>query len=85
MLIGTRIPSSGLRQSLVHFPVYQLEIITHFSAAHAITMNGVVEPLHGHDWRVTAVIEGPELNADGRYKAPSGSQFVEYPGGCAGR
>lgn len=46
-------------------PVFQLEIQTHFSAAHAITMNGVVEPLHGHDWHVTAVIEGEQLDPDG--------------------
>jgi 6-pyruvoyltetrahydropterin/6-carboxytetrahydropterin synthase len=45
--------------------VHQLEIRTHFSAAHAITMGGVVEPLHGHDWHVTAVIEGERLDADG--------------------
>lgn len=45
--------------------MYQLEIQSHFSAAHAITMNGVVEPLHGHDWQVTAVIEGEQLDPDG--------------------
>lgn len=28
-------------------------------------MAGVVEPLHGHDWHVTAVIEGAELDRDG--------------------
>jgi 6-pyruvoyl-tetrahydropterin synthase len=45
--------------------VHQIEINAHFSAAHAITMGGVVEPLHGHDWHVTAVIEGPGLDGDG--------------------
>ncbi len=45
--------------------MHQLEINAHFSAAHAITMAGVVEPLHGHDWHVTAVIEGNKLDADG--------------------
>lgn len=49
----------------IRFRVHQLEIQTHFSAAHAITMSGVVEPLHGHDWHVTAVVEGEKLDADG--------------------
>jgi len=46
-------------------PVYALEINAHFSAAHAITMDGVVEPLHGHDWHVTVTIEGERLDGDG--------------------
>ncbi|MFT3686955.1 MAG: 6-carboxytetrahydropterin synthase [Phycisphaerales bacterium] len=45
--------------------MYQLEIRNHFSAAHAITMGGVVEPLHGHDWHVTVVVEGKRLDDDG--------------------
>ena len=28
-------------------------------------MAGVIEPLHGHDWHVTAVIEGAKLDRDG--------------------
>jgi len=28
-------------------------------------MAGTVEPLHGHDWHITAVIEGPDLDSDG--------------------
>lgn len=28
-------------------------------------MAGEVEPLHGHDWHVTALIEGDRLDADG--------------------
>lgn len=45
--------------------MHQLEITTTFSAAHAIVMAGEREPLHGHDWRVTVVIEGRQLDDDG--------------------
>lgn len=45
--------------------MFTLEINAHFSAAHAIVMAGVREPLHGHDWHVTVAIEGPTLDADG--------------------
>lgn len=44
---------------------YQLEIEDAFSAAHAIVIQGQREPLHGHDWRVTVTIEGPELDTEG--------------------
>lgn len=36
-----------------------------FCAAHAITIRGLREPIHGHNWRVRAVVAGPELDADG--------------------
>ncbi|CAN5761201.1 hypothetical protein BH11PLA1_BH11PLA1_21970 [soil metagenome] len=45
--------------------MYRLEIQHVFSAAHAITIAGVREPLHGHDWHVTLTLEGAELDADG--------------------
>ena len=45
--------------------MFALELQAHFSAAHAIVMNGVREPLHGHDWHVTANIEGEKLDRDG--------------------
>ncbi|MBY0307774.1 MAG: 6-carboxytetrahydropterin synthase [Phycisphaerales bacterium] len=45
--------------------MFQLEVRSHFSAAHAITIARVVEPLHGHDWHVTVLIQGPRLDADG--------------------
>ena len=45
--------------------MYHLTIETVFSAAHAISINGVRETIHGHDWRVTAAIEGAVLDADG--------------------
>lgn len=58
-------PTLPPQLTLVPSPVFSLEIQAHFSAAHAITMAGVVEPLHGHDWHVTATIEGPDLDLDG--------------------
>jgi len=45
--------------------MYELTIEHAFSAAHAIRIAGVVETLHGHDWRVTATIRGDTLDADG--------------------
>lgn len=45
--------------------MYTLTIESVFSAAHALSVSGVREPVHGHDWRVTAAIEGPELDNDG--------------------
>lgn len=36
-----------------------------FSAAHALSIAGTHEPLHGHDWKVTAEISGETLDADG--------------------
>jgi 6-pyruvoyltetrahydropterin/6-carboxytetrahydropterin synthase len=45
--------------------VYELSIQTTFSAAHAIRIRGELEPLHGHNWQVTAVFSGEHLDADG--------------------
>lgn len=45
--------------------MYHLTIETVFSAAHAISIHGVRETVHGHDWRVTATIEGSVLDRDG--------------------
>ena len=45
--------------------MYHLTIETVFSAAHALSINGVRETVHGHDWRVTATIEGSVLDKDG--------------------
>ena len=36
-----------------------------FMSAHMATWEGACEPLHGHNWRVEAVVEGPRLDADG--------------------
>jgi 6-pyruvoyltetrahydropterin/6-carboxytetrahydropterin synthase len=45
--------------------MYELTLETVFSAAHAIVVGGVRERVHGHDWRVTACVEGEELDAEG--------------------
>lgn len=46
-------------------PVFELSIETEFCAAHAIVIRGAREPVHGHNWRVTATISGESLDADG--------------------
>lgn len=48
-----------------HARVYELTVQTEFCAAHAIWIRGEREPLHGHNWRVTLVVAGPELDEDG--------------------
>jgi 6-pyruvoyltetrahydropterin/6-carboxytetrahydropterin synthase len=45
--------------------MYELEIRKRFSAAHAILMRGVREPVHGHDWEVTVTVGGDRLDDDG--------------------
>ncbi len=45
--------------------MFRIEVSGAFSAAHAILIAGRRETLHGHDWHVTAVIEGAELDEDG--------------------
>ncbi len=45
--------------------MFELEVQTEFSAAHAIVINGEREPVHGHNWRVTLWIAGNDLDADG--------------------
>lgn len=45
--------------------MFRLTVQAEFCAAHAITIRGEREPVHGHNWRVEAVVEGPGLDADG--------------------
>ena len=45
--------------------MFRLSINSSFSAAHTLTIQGVSEPVHGHDWQVQAVVEGPRLDEDG--------------------
>ena len=41
-------------------------IVEHeFCAAHAIRIRGELEPVHGHNFRVTAELEGERLDGDG--------------------
>jgi 6-pyruvoyltetrahydropterin/6-carboxytetrahydropterin synthase len=45
--------------------VFELSINAEFAAAHAIRIRGELEPLHGHNWHVTAGFAGETLDADG--------------------
>ncbi|MFG0306787.1 MAG: 6-pyruvoyl tetrahydropterin synthase family protein [Phycisphaerales bacterium JB040] len=45
--------------------MHAITVESEFSAAHALSIAGIREPLHGHDWHVTATIEGPTLDSDG--------------------
>ncbi|TVQ53372.1 MAG: 6-carboxytetrahydropterin synthase [Phycisphaerales bacterium] len=45
--------------------MYELSIEREFCAAHAIVMRGEREPVHGHNWRVTVIVAGDTLDADG--------------------
>ena len=45
--------------------VFELSVQARFSAAHAITIAGTREPLHGHDWLVTATVSSSRLDREG--------------------
>lgn len=45
--------------------MYELSVECEFCAAHAITIGGEREPMHGHNWRVCAVVQGDTLDSDG--------------------
>jgi 6-pyruvoyltetrahydropterin/6-carboxytetrahydropterin synthase len=45
--------------------MYELSVEREFCAAHAITINGRREPTHGHNWRVTLVVQGDQLDSNG--------------------
>jgi len=48
------------------FPkMFELTVETRFAAAHAISIAGTPEPLHGHNWHVTAQVRGEKLDSDG--------------------
>ncbi|MAY75649.1 MAG: 6-carboxytetrahydropterin synthase QueD [Phycisphaerae bacterium] len=44
---------------------YTLEVSHEFCAAHALTISGAHEPVHGHNFRVLATVAGDELDDDG--------------------
>ena len=44
--------------------MFEIEVSTRFSAAHAVSVGGVMEELHGHDWRVTLLIRGESLDQE---------------------
>ncbi|MFQ5422508.1 MAG: 6-pyruvoyl tetrahydropterin synthase family protein [Phycisphaerae bacterium] len=46
--------------------MYELVILAEFAAAHQIRLpDGTLEPLHGHNWRVEAILEAPNLDDTG--------------------
>ncbi len=46
--------------------MFELKILTHFSAAHQLTMVAKkCENLHGHNWKVEVCIKGDRLNEAG--------------------
>jgi 6-pyruvoyltetrahydropterin/6-carboxytetrahydropterin synthase len=46
--------------------MFELKVVTRFSAAHQLTMVGAkCENMHGHNWRVEIYVTGDKLNAGG--------------------
>lgn len=45
--------------------MFEITVQTEFSAAHALTIAGKREPVHGHNWQVTVCIAGETLDGDG--------------------
>lgn len=45
--------------------MYAIEVHAELCAAHSIRIAGTPEPLHGHNWRITAALEGTTLDDDG--------------------
>jgi len=46
--------------------MYEVSVDAQFSAAHRLRLaDGSLEPLHGHDWRVTVTFAGEHLDAAG--------------------
>ncbi len=45
--------------------MYLIRIERTFCAAHSLEVNGVREPVHGHNWHVVATVAGSSLDSDG--------------------
>ena len=46
--------------------MYELKIVTHFAAAHQLTMVGEkCENMHGHNWKVEVFVTGEKLDEAG--------------------
>ena len=46
--------------------MYELKIVTHFAAAHQLTMVGEkCENLHGHNWKIEVYVTGENLDEAG--------------------
>lgn len=45
--------------------MFTITVQTEFCAAHTISIAGNPEPVHGHNWHVTAAVEAQTLDNDG--------------------
>jgi 6-pyruvoyltetrahydropterin/6-carboxytetrahydropterin synthase len=46
--------------------MFELKVVTHFAAAHQLTMVGSkCENMHGHNWKIEVYVTGEELNHAG--------------------
>lgn len=45
--------------------MFELTIQSEFCAAHALSIGGLREAVHGHNWRLTITLEGETLDNDG--------------------
>ncbi len=46
--------------------MYELKIVTHFAAAHQLTMVGEkCENMHGHNWKIEVLVTGEKLDEAG--------------------
>ncbi len=45
--------------------MFRVTVSGWFAAAHQLRIRGVLEPLHGHNWRVKAAFAGSALDEDG--------------------
>jgi 6-pyruvoyltetrahydropterin/6-carboxytetrahydropterin synthase len=53
------------REQRLRKAMFELIVTRTISAAHAIVIRGVREPLHGHDWRVRVCVRGADLDSEG--------------------
>ena len=44
--------------------VFEIEVGHQFSAAHAVSIGGVMEEIHGHNWVVRVAIRGESLDSE---------------------
>ena len=46
--------------------MYELKVVTHFAAAHQLTMVGAkCENMHGHNWKIEVYVTGEKLDEAG--------------------
>jgi 6-pyruvoyltetrahydropterin/6-carboxytetrahydropterin synthase len=45
--------------------MFEITVKAEFCAAHTVTIGGVPETVHGHNWRVIAAVQAETLDSDG--------------------